>query len=119
MTDRDLRKLAELVAVDPLPPPCEKGAYIYFAQARNEDGFIKIGYAKDLSRRRTNMRTATPYPVDIVASYYPDDHRAHEAFLHEKFKHVRVRREWFLPTPQLLALISKVRDAHAEWMRGT
>lgn len=77
---------------------------IYFLQARLPDrpGPIKIGYtASDaIWERVNNLQTGCPWELVVlrVTAGTHDDEKA----LHREFKHLRMRREWFEFTPELL-----------------
>lgn len=65
---------------------------VYFIEC---EGFIKIGYAKDLARKVSNTQVGNPFKVKLLASFKTTRPHDDEATLHRMFKFYRVRGEWF------------------------
>ena len=63
---------------------------IYYARINDK---IKIGYSHDPTSRISGLRTSSPYElvVELVLSGGYDKERD----LHETFRHLRIRGEWF------------------------
>jgi integrase len=61
------------------------------------DGVYKIGFsqAKDASKRVSDLQGASPFPLEIVRQWEVKHPRKLEYTLHSRFKHQRVRGEWF------------------------
>jgi hypothetical protein len=95
--------------------------YVYFLQAFGR-GPIKIGYSTNPRRRFSALRTASPEPLDLVATM-PGD-RNLELRLHEMFGSDRLHGEWFKDSLALCTLIEVLiapdldnplhRDVHRE-----
>lgn len=79
---------------------------VYFLRLGDE-GPIKIGFAQDLSRRLSSMRTGTPQEVVLLAAM--PGTLADEEALHARFAHLRRKREWFEPGEDLLAFIASIK----------
>jgi hypothetical protein len=71
---------------------------IYFAQT-NDNQYIKIGYAKDAAKRLEGLQTGNHIGVKLIGSM-PGDVPL-ERTIHERFDHLRARREWFHAAPDL------------------
>jgi hypothetical protein len=80
--------------------------FVYFIQAENSDGFIKIGFAKNPIKRLLLFQTGNPYKLKLlgvisgVTEHY-------ELELHVRFQRFRVRGEWFRPDSELLDFIQQ------------
>ncbi len=75
---------------------------VYFILA-TESGRIKIGTTKCIASRFQTLQNASSEPLRILATV-PGDYR-HEAEIHDTFRASRLHREWFAPSPELLAYI--------------
>ena len=86
--------------------------------ARNEDwiyaiqegdvGQIKIGIAKDPDERLKTLQCGNSTKLRGLAAWEGD--AAHERAIHGAFAHLRVRGEWFRPTPALICFIRFMDD---------
>lgn len=68
---------------------------VYFIRC---EGFVKIGYARDVRLRLKSIGTHTPFPIEPLGFIECQDietAKSLEAALHEKFHHLRERFEWF------------------------
>lgn len=94
-----------LVIVDNLGMRRPEHGYVYFVQVEG-DGPIKIGVSTGLPDNRVySLQCACPYELRLVATFFGG--RAAEAGLHRRFKHLRLRGEWFRPAPELLEWIER------------
>lgn len=83
--------------------------FVYFVQ-HGSDGLIKIGRSEDPATRLASMQTDSPVELRLlVAIEVPARH--FETQLHRHFAAHRVHGEWFVPAPELLALISELKAA--------
>lgn len=73
---------------------------IYFIQSDYAEGFIKIGLATNLERRLEKLQCATAQ---------------REQEIHERFRDLRVRGEWFRPDE---SLVSFIKETEAECLGG-
>ena len=84
---------------------------VYFAR---RDGFIKIGTTQILRDRLRQISKGsgmipgmTIGPVELLA-VVPGD-RYEEKRLHQRFAHLRVGGEWFLPDDELMGFITEAQ----------
>ncbi|MCH8837633.1 MAG: GIY-YIG nuclease family protein [Candidatus Marinimicrobia bacterium] len=65
--------------------------------------FIKIGIAKDICTRLSELQVGNPFPVFYVwssRSLHREDAHKIEKMLHHQFAHSRERGEWFKMNPE-------------------
>lgn len=77
---------------------------IYYAQAGGRRGPIKIGHTARLALRLTAIKTASPYPISILAT--EDGGVVVEHTRHVAFAKDRLNGEWFKPSRSLLCHIA-------------
>ena len=77
---------------------------VYFIA--DEDGYIKIGHARDVNSRLQSLQTASRQALRVVAS--TPGSISDEKTLHAKFADAHVRGEWFRATADLMAYITEV-----------
>lgn len=75
---------------------------VYFIQADN--GFIKIGVAKNPRARLRTLQAMSPVRLRLVL-VLPGIGAKGEAELHERFAEHRSHGEWFCPASEILAYI--------------
>lgn len=78
--------------------------YVYFIA--DEDGYIKIGHARNVSSRLRSLQTASRQALRVVAS--TPGSISDEKTLHAKFADAHVRGEWFRATAALMSYITEV-----------
>jgi len=66
---------------------------VYFIQ--NTQGHLKIGYSGVLNNRFGQVTPSSPYPCDLVATYFHSEARKIEGILHKILDDVRLAGEWF------------------------
>jgi hypothetical protein len=81
---------------------------VYFIGAKAV-GRVKIGYTDQLSDRFSALKTASPVPLQLLATI-PGDRRI-EAVLHARFAHHHTHGEWF-------TLHGEIQDYIKEVLRG-
>jgi hypothetical protein len=81
-----------------------KPAKVYFIRA--ETGQIKIGMAADPKARLSNLQTANPVKLELMATCEGGAER--EAEYHERFREHHLRGEWFAPHEDILAEIARL-----------
>jgi hypothetical protein len=69
---------------------------------------VKIGFASNFPERMRVLRTACPYPVEIIATI--DGGRILEQALHIIFKEQRRHGEWFEVAGRLAKVIQNIRS---------
>lgn len=80
--------------------------YVYFIQAGT--GYIKIGSTTDVKRRMCSLQTANAEQLNLLGVMKGST--AKEKSIHDRFKHLRVRGEWFRPGDDLLAFIRESKS---------
>ncbi|MEQ8969764.1 MAG: GIY-YIG nuclease family protein [Coleofasciculus sp. C1-SOL-03] len=84
--------------------------FIYFIL--NEDSnAIKIGRAKDLTKRMNALQTSSPAKLRLIKSVQVEGRKeAHELekSLHKQFNEIRLAGEWFKAEPSLLGYINQL-----------
>jgi predicted GIY-YIG superfamily endonuclease len=86
--------------------------FVYFIQ--NEDSnAIKIGRARDLSKRMKALQTSSPAQLKLVVAIQVNDSKEAEDLeksLHRQFWKIRISGEWFRAEPELLEYIQNQRS---------
>jgi hypothetical protein len=75
---------------------------VYFLRA-GDDGPVKIGFARDLNLRITDIQIGCPEPVALLR-VIDDGGKAAERWLHSHFKEQRLRGEWFSFSDDMLTI---------------
>jgi hypothetical protein len=79
---------------------------IYFMQIDMPESPVKIGFTKTSVRRRImTLQQMAPFRIKWLG--YFDGHYTEERKAHRKFHDIRVRGEWFQPTPEVFAFIDE------------
>lgn len=81
---------------------------VYLLQSEN--GYYKIGIAKNIESRLVGVRSRFPIRIDLVHSIKSRDYRQVENFLHRKFLDKRAEREWFKLDPGDVRWFMSLRD---------
>lgn len=71
---------------------------IYFIQASSTP-YVKIGFTKDVEKRRRNLQSENPHELKILGVC--DGDRSVERHYHSVFKKLHIRGEWFQIGPEL------------------
>ena len=77
---------------------------VYFI--KDEDGPIKIGYARHVGKRHLTLQSGNPRRLSILAAV--PSNKGFEKSLHKQFSHARVMNEWYRPVPELLDMIEEL-----------
>jgi hypothetical protein len=80
---------------------------VYFLREAR-DGPIKIGYAGNVVKRMLRLQQGNPSALRVYATL--PGGRGEERALHRRFRHLRIRGEWYEASEDLLAYVA----AHAE-----
>lgn len=83
--------------------------YVYFV---TDGEAMKIGYAMNLTKRIAGLQSANHFPLFLVGSVFAP--RAHERMIQRRFRHLRIRGEWFRIHDDILTYI----DTVAGWIDG-
>ena len=76
---------------------------IYFIS--DEDGYIKIGFARNVQSRLETLQTASRQELRVIATM--PGSLSDEKSLHHKFSKDHVRGEWFRPSQELRQFIKE------------
>lgn len=71
----------------------DRSGFVYVIQ--DESGLCKIGRTRDVAKRIRSLSTGCSSELKLVASWPCRDAGEYEAILHETWRDVRVRGEWF------------------------
>jgi len=66
--------------------------YVYLLKCGE---YYKIGYSKKPYRRAKKLRTATPYPIEVVFTLRTPHYKHAEKTLHYRYRDKRRNGEWF------------------------
>ena len=76
---------------------------VYFIQCGTA-GPVKIGKAYNVPARRKSLQTAHHEELTIIRTI-SDVHLNVEGWLHRRYKHLKIRSEWFTHDPDMLVVI--------------
>lgn len=76
---------------------------VYFIS--DEDGYIKIGFANNVSSRLKDLQTAARQELRLIATMHGNV--SDEKSLHKRFEEDHVRGEWFYPSTELKKYIKE------------
>ena len=83
-----------------------------------EQGFVylmfdgelwKIGKALNIASRKKQLERQVGKPLELLHSIKSDDYSRAEAEMHFRYKHCRIRGEWFNLSPQELKAIHEIK----------
>lgn len=66
--------------------------YLYLIKCQQ---FHKIGIATDVEARLAQLSTGNPFPLEVVVVYKFDNAEIVERAIHQRYKNIRQRGEWF------------------------
>ncbi len=68
-------------------------------------GFVKIGYSANVQTRLKDLQTASPFELRVIGTMAgtEEDERA----IHQRFRHLHERGEWFRRDPELMQAIKE------------
>jgi hypothetical protein len=99
------RKLLDVALESATPEVRPGGGNIYFVAV---DRFVKIGFSTGTYSRIAQMQTGSPFEIVLIADV-PGTEQAEQA-MHNKFKFLHERGEWFRRDPGLLAYIDWLQN---------
>lgn len=70
--------------------------------------YHKIGIANDVEARLAQLSTGNPYPLEVLTIYGFDNAEVVERAIHQKYKNIRQRGEWFSLGYEELTEIHKI-----------
>jgi hypothetical protein len=80
--------------------------FIYFVRIRGTE-FLKIGRSGDPARRLEALKSSVPFELELVG-ILKEAEPVTEIRLHERFKELRVRGEWFREVGELSEFVSSM-----------
>jgi hypothetical protein len=83
---------------------------IYFVQCTGTR-YIKIGYSENPRARLSSLQTGSASELQLLNII--DGNRDKERELHEQFRHLRVKGEWYYPSEEVYALTSNDYEGSA------
>jgi len=87
------------------------------ALAEQSEPIIKVGITGNLSSRLSELGTASPFALEVLASLaFPSraEARSNEREIHRELKSFKLRGEWFHLDPVTLASLLDVMKQDAE-----
>jgi hypothetical protein len=89
------------------------GWFLYFL-VNSTRKLVKIGRSRNPTRRVADLQSSSPHKLKL-AKVFPAPAHA-EGYFHKKFKHLRVRGEWFKVGKEILEALSDGQlEARADW----
>ena len=79
--------------------------YLYIIKCND---FYKIGIANDVEARLAQLSTGNPYTLEVVVVYDFENAEVVERAIHQKYKNLRQRGEWFSLSYNDLSDIHKI-----------
>lgn len=89
----------------------EPEKFIYFIRPTGAVGPIKIGCTRFPDYRLDDLCRWSPVPLELIT--FGVGNFLLERHLHDRFDHCRSHKEWFDPTPELLAAIEMVKSGES------
>lgn len=91
---------------------------VYFIQARDDEGPVKIGFCgRDVSTRMSQLQALTPDAIEVMR-VLPDACRVVERWLHGHYAARLIRGEWFRFTPEMRTIEPPTRRDAIRDLRG-
>lgn len=78
--------------------------FIYAIQSVNLRN-VKIGFSTDVNQRLAGMQTGSPDELKVIGCW--PGSQAEEQMIHGQMAQWRLHREWFFPSPEVLALVGE------------
>lgn len=83
---------------------------IYFIQC-GKNGPIKIGKTSNgIEERMAQLQTGCPYELRLLCVFTDVDYK--ESEIHKRFRHERVRGEWYRPSIRLFKFMAFFANPH-------
>lgn len=90
-----------------------RAARLYFVQAGDERGPIKIGISADPTKRLEQLRTGNHLPLRLLDSFATPHPEKLERGLHDAFADLRLEGEWFRFDVRIVRVLELLRAKHA------
>tara|TARA_R110000868_G_C10801107_1_gene757095 strand:- start:326 stop:961 length:636 start_codon:yes stop_codon:yes gene_type:complete len=82
--------------------------------AADDKSLCKIGSTADIDQRIKSLRVESGLKLHLVRLIYPHGGNG-ETTLHKKFKHHRVKGEWFVYCDEIIDYFNNLPDIYNEW----
>lgn len=69
--------------------------YIYFLKPKNKEGPVKIGRARNIKQRISQLQTSLPYDLKLIGYIGTSNYIKLEKEIHKIHKNKKIKREWF------------------------
>ncbi len=79
--------------------------YVYLIACQD---YFKIGIANNVPNRLAQLYTGNPFDMKVVVVYGFENAEAIERSLHQRFRHKRVRGEWFVLSENEIEVLKSV-----------
>lgn len=80
---------------------------VTYVVQRGDDGPVKIGRARDLTKRMESLQTGCAESLSVLRTIRGD----HEKVLHAACAPFRLRGEWFAPSPEFFAALGRAVES--------
>ncbi len=108
----DIRHAEQMKPVKPnsLELKIASNGFIYFAQCKNQDGYVKIGFSRCIEKRMPHNRfTDNPYQIQLIG-ISPGSIKEEKA-IHRLLAKDNICGEWFYPTERVLTLVQMANQS--------
>lgn len=93
--------------VEKLKSDIGQPGHIYLIHCQN---YYKIGKSKNYNSRKKHFDTIMPLETDLIHSFQTNDMNYAEKYLHNKYKHLHHKGEWFNLTQKEINEICSISD---------
>jgi hypothetical protein len=73
----------------------DSAGYVYFIRRKDQNSLIKIGRAKNIFKRISQLQTSSSCDLDLIGYIETDNCVSLETKIHKEYREKRVKREWF------------------------
>lgn len=85
--------------------------FVYFVQAGDARGPIKIGYSRNVEKRIESLQTGNHLPIRLLAKIDHPNAPDIERGLHAEFADIRLEGEWFRADERITSVIAALSGA--------
>jgi hypothetical protein len=97
----------------------QNAATIYFLQCNGAEGPIKIGQAKYIEKRVSELQIGCPYPLLLIGHAWFEDADTAEQEIHEVFRQHRMQGEWFRCCPEIVQAARLLNKARTDFVASS
>jgi hypothetical protein len=98
------------------PWPVKRFAGVYFALLPAGEGFLKIGSTRHVAQRLSELQTACPVDLRLLAVLPGGMTR--ERIYRARFRHLQTRGEWLRWSPEIAEWLDDYEQAQADLFRS-